>query len=162
MRIVDMSKVLLRLGFVAALTMLPACGAEVNRSWETLVETLKPGRKVVVVQHTRKQAEGKVLSLTNESLTVQVSRQPLTVQREDVFRVRIADIRRRNTLIGMAIGAATGAIIWGVAGRDNQNVGGYALGGAILGVGPGAAVGGSVPTGSPLYEAPGGLKKSGP
>ena len=150
-------------GLAAVLLTPSVYSAEVNRSWETLVETLKPGRKVVVVQHSRKQAEGKVLSLTTKSITVQVSRQPLTVQREDVFRVRIADIRRRNTLIGMAVGAATGAVIWGLAGRDNYSgpPGGYAVFGAILGVGPGAAVGGSVPIGLPLYEAPGGLRKSG-
>ena len=158
-----MKRTLLLSGLTAALLTPAAYSAEVNRSWETLVETLKPGRKVVVVQHGRKQAEGKMLSLTNESITVQVSRQPLTVQREDVFRVRIADIRRRNTLVGMAVGAATGAVIWGLAGRDNYGsgpIGGYALFGAILGVGPGAAVGGSVPIGVPLYEAPGGLRKS--
>ena len=148
-------------GLAAALLTPAAYSAEVNRSWETLIETLKPGRKAVVVQHSRKQAEGKVLSLTGESITVQVGRQPVTVQRDDVFRVRIADIRRRNTLIGMAVGAATGAIIWGVAGRDNHRVGEYALAGSILGVGPGAAVGGSVPIGVPLYETPGGLRKSG-
>ncbi len=101
-------KMTLLLSELAATLFLPAVyGAEVNRSWETLVETLKPGVKVVVVQHSRKQAEGKVLSLMGESITVQVSRQPVTVQRDDVFRVRIADIRRRNTLIGMAVGAAT-------------------------------------------------------
>jgi len=150
------------LSWLAAALLTPAAySAEVNRSWETLIETLKPGLKAVVVQHSRKQAEGKVLSLTGESITVQVGRQPVTVQRDDVFRVRIADIRRRNTLIGMAVGAATGAIIWGVAGRDNHRVGEYALAGSILGVGPGAAVGGSVPIGVPLYEAPGGLRKSG-
>jgi len=65
---------------------------------DVLVETLKPGRTVVVVQHSRKQAEGKLLSLTAESITLQVGGQPLTVQRDDVFRVRIANIRRRNTL----------------------------------------------------------------
>jgi hypothetical protein len=152
------------LSALAAALLTPAAySAEVNRSWETLVETLRPGRKAVVVQHSRKQAEGKVLSLTNESITVQMSGQPLTVQREDVFRVRIANIRRRNTLIGMAVGAATGAVIWGLAGRDNSSgpFGGYTLFGAMLGAGPGAAVGGSIPIGSPLYEAPGGLRRSG-
>ena len=156
-----MKRALLLSGLAAALMSPGVYGAEVNRSWDTLVETLKPGRKVVVVQHSRKQAEGKVLALTGDSITVQVGRQPVTVQRDEVFRVRIADIRRRNTLIGMAVGAATGAIIWGVAGRDNHRVGEYAFIGSILGVGPGAAVGGSVPIGVPLYEAPGGLRKSG-
>jgi len=153
-------RTLLLSGLAAALLTPAVHGAEVNRSWETLIETLKAGQKVVVVQHSRKQAEGRVLALTGDSITVQVSRQPVTVPRDDVFRVRIADIRRRNTLIGMAIGAAAGAIIWGVAGRDNHRVGEYAFVGSILGVGPGAAVGGSVPIGVPLYEAPGGLRKS--
>jgi hypothetical protein len=152
---------LLEFGLTAALMILPAFGAEVNRSWETLVETLKPGRKVVVVQHSRKQAEGKVLSLTNESITVQVGRQPLTVQRDDVFRVRIANIRRRNTLIGVAVAATIGAVIFGPAGKNNFNPGREALVGGILGAGAGAMAGGSLPIGSPLYEAPGGLKKSG-
>ena len=148
--------------WLAAALLTPAAySAEVNRSWETLIETLKPDRKVVVVQHSRKQAEGKVLSLTGESVTVQVGRQPVTVQRDDVFRVRIADIRRRNTLIGMAVGAGIAALIFGPAGKDNYAPGREALVGAILGVGPGAAVGGAISIGSPLYEAPGGLRKTG-
>lgn len=149
-------------GLVFAVLAPAVHAAEVNRSWDVLVETLKPGRSAVVIQQNRKQVEGKVLSLGPESITVRVRGQPLTVVREEVFRVRYANIRRRHTLIGMAVGAATGAIIWGLAGRDNRDVGGYALGGAILGVGPGAAVGGALPIGVPQYEAPGGLRKSKP
>ena len=151
---------LLKFGLIAALTMLPTSGAEVNRSWETLVETLKPGRKVVVVQHSRKQAEGKVLSLTTESITLQVSRQPLSVQRADVFRVRVADVRRRNTLIGLALGAAVAGGL-GYAIEDFYR-GFAATIGAGVGAGIGAAAGGVIPIGKPLYEAPGGLKKAGP
>ena len=77
-------------GLAAALLTPALFGAEVNRSWETLVATLKPGRKVTVVQHSRKQAEGKLLNLTGESITVQAGAQPLTIQRDDVFRVRVA------------------------------------------------------------------------
>jgi hypothetical protein len=155
-----MSRVLLRVGFVGVLTILPAFGAEVNRSWETLVETLKPGRKVVVVQHSRKQAEGKVLSLTNESITVQVGRQPLTVQRDDVFRVRVANIRRRNTLIGLALGAA---VAGGLGYTLEDFYRGFAATvGAGVGAGIGAAAGGVIPIGKPLYEAPGGLKRARP
>ena len=83
----------LKFGLTAVLIILPAFGAEINRSWETVVETLKPSRKVVAVQHSRKQAEGKGLVLTSDSITVPMSRQPVTVQRDDVFRVRIADIQ---------------------------------------------------------------------
>ena len=142
-----------KLSLLVAVAVLPVC-AEVNQSWQALVETLKPDRKVVVVQHSRKQAEGKLLSLTGESITVRVSGQPLTIQRDDVFRVRIANIRRRNTLLGMAIATGVGALV----GYKN---GGVAFAGAIMSVGPGAAVGGALPIGKPLYEAPGGLKKAG-
>jgi len=149
---------LLKLGLLAAVAMLPA-GAEVNRSWEKLVESVKVGKSVVVKRTNSVQVEGKLLAIGADSITVRWKKKPEVIMREDVFRVRYANIRRRNTLLGMAIGAGTGAIIWGLAGRDNRNVGGYALGGAVLGVGPGAAVGGAMPIGAPLYEAPGGLKK---
>ncbi len=154
-----MSKVLLRVGFMAALTMLPAFGAEVNRSWETLVETLKPGRRVVVVQHSRKQAEGEMLSLTGESITVEMRGQALQVPRDDVFRVRIADIRQKRTLIGLGIGAAVGVISGLNLGTKSHGTSAVVLGGLFGGIG--AAAGGAIPIGKPLYEAPGGLKKSG-
>jgi len=146
-------------GLVTLLMVPAAYSADVNRSWDTLVETLKTGRRVVVVQHNRKQAEGKLLSLTNESITVQVRGQPLAVPREDVFRVRIADIRARNTAIGMGIGTVAGAVIYVLGTNADPAI--SAMIGAILGVGPGAAVGGAMPIGKPLYEAPGGLRKSG-
>ena len=86
--------------------------------------------------------------------------QPVAIPREDVYRVRIANIRRKHTLLGMAIGAGVGAVIWAIAGRDNVNNGWYPVAGMVFGVGPGAAVGGSLPIGEPLYEAPGGLRKN--
>ena len=154
-----MKSTLSKLGLMLVLTMLPTRGAEANHSWETLVETLKPGRIVVVVQHSRKQVEGKVLSLTSESINVQVSGQPVTVQRDDVFRVRIANIRRRNTLIGMALGAAVAA---GLGYTIEDFYRGFAATiGAGVGAGIGAAAGGAIPIGTPLYEAPGGLKQVG-
>ena len=153
-----MSKVS-RVGLLAALAMLPAFGAEVNRSWETLVETLKPGRRVVVVQHSRKQAEGEMLSLTGESITVQMRGQALQVPRDDVFRVRIADIRQKRTLIGLGIGAAVGVISGLNLGTKSHGTSAVVLGGLFGGIG--AAAGGAIPIGKPLYEAPGGLKKSG-
>ena len=144
---------------LAALTMLPAFGAEVNRSWETLVETLKPGRRVVVIQHSRKQAEGEMLSLTGESITVQMRGQALQVPRDDVFRVRIADIRQKRTLIGLGIGAAVGVISGLNLGTKSHGTSAVVFGGLFGGIG--AAAGGAIPIGKPLYEAPGGLKKSG-
>ena len=147
-------------GLAAALLTPALFGAEVNRSWETLVETLKPGRLVVVVQHSRKQAEGELLTLTGESITVQVGAQPLTIQRDEVFRVRVAEIRMKRSLIGLGIGAAAGVVFGANLGSRRHGLSAMAFGG-ILG-GTGVAAGAAIPIGNPLYEAPGGLKKSGP
>jgi len=159
---------LLKLGLLAAVAMLPAGAAEVNHSWEQLMQTLQPGKKVVVTQMTGKKVEGKLSSLTGESITLArrklVSQRPdkyeddpVTVDRGDVFRVRPADIRMRHTLIGMAIGAGVG-VVWGSKlGDINRGISVAILGG--LGTGIGAAAGGGLPIGAPLYEAPGGLKR---
>jgi len=151
---------LLNLGLLAAATMLPAGAAEVNHSWETLEQTLRPGRRVVVTQMNGRRAEGKLLSLSPEAIAVTVNDRPVSIPREDVFRVRIADIRQRHTLIGMAIGAGVG-VIWGAnLGDFNRGLSAVVLGG--IGTGVGAAAGGALPIGAPLYEAPGGLKKKTP
>jgi len=155
-----MKGTVLKLGLLAAVAMLPAGAAEVNHSWETLVQTLKPGKTVVVTQMNGKKAEGKLLSLSEEAIAVSDSGQPVSIQREDVFRVRIANIRQRHTLIGMAIGAGVG-IVWGSQlGDINRGISVAVMGG--LGTGIGAAAGGALPIGAPLYEAPGGLKRKAP
>ena len=76
--------------------------------------------------------------------------QPTVVQRPDVFRVRIAATRMRHTLIGMAIGAGVG-VVWGAnLGDRRRGLSVVVLGG--LGAGVGAAAGGVLPIGSPLYQ----------
>ena len=148
-----MKGTLLKLGLLAAVTMLPA-GAEVNRSWEKLAESVKVGKSVVVKRTNSVQVEGKLLAIGADSIAVQWKKKPEVILREDVLRVRYANIRRRNTLLGMAIGAGVMAA-WGA--KNGQD---WALfSAAVFGVGPGAAVGGALPIGAPLYEAPGGLKK---
>lgn len=147
----------LGLGSLAAVLLTATLfGAEVNRSWETLVSTLKPGRRVVVVHHSRKQAEGKVVHLTGESISLEVLDQPLTIKRDDVFRVRIAGTRSKRSLIGLGVGAAAGVAFGANLGSRPHGTSAAALG-AIFG-GIGAAAGAAFPVGRPLYEVPGGLK----
>jgi len=159
---------MLKVGLLAAIATLPAGAAEANHSWEQLVQTLQPGKRVVVTQMNGKKVEGKLSSLTEESVTVArrklISQHPdkyeedsVTLERGDVFRVRFADIRMRHTLIGMAIGAGVG-VVWGSKlGDINRGISVAVMGG--LGTGIGAAAGGALPIGAPLYEAPGGLKR---
>jgi hypothetical protein len=155
-----MSRGWLLSGLAATLLTTALLGAEVNRSWATLVATLKPGRTIVVLQHSRKQAEGKLLTLTGESITVQAGGQPLTIQRDEVFRVRVAGIRMKRSLIGLGIGAAAGVAFGANLGSRRHGLSAVAFGGIFGGIG--AAGGAAIPIGNPLYEDPGGLKKSGP
>ena len=152
-----MKGALLKLGLLAAVVVLPAGAAEVNRSWEKLAESVTVGKSVVVKRTNSVQVEGKLLAIGADSITVRWKGKPEVIARVDVFRVRYANIRRRNTLLGMAIGAGAMAVI--AASRSSYDRGLNALAGAVAAVGPGAAVGGVWPIGKPLYEAPVGSKK---
>jgi len=148
----------LKLGLLAAVTMLPAGAAEVNHSWETLAESVTVGKSVVVKRMNSIQVEGKLLAIGADSITVRWKKKPEVISREDVFRVRYANIRRRNTLLGMAIGAGAGAVLGGATSKYNRDLNalaGAAMGGLMLG----PIAGGVWPIGKPLYEASVGLKK---
>jgi hypothetical protein len=125
------------------------------------MQSLQPGRTVVVTRMSSAQMEGKLLAITAESISVTWHGQPQVVPREDVYRVRMANIRRQHTLIGMAIGAAAGAVIGGVAmATDKSKIGPNSIGLAALlfggiGAGIGAGVGGVLPIGPPLYQVAG-------
>ncbi len=156
-----MERTVLKVGLLAALAAPPAGAAELNRSWEKLVESVTVGKSVVVKLTTSGlQEEGKLLSISAESITLRLDGKPVTIPRKDVFRVRYANIRRKHTLLGMAIGVGIAASWAVLSGRDNHphQYGGRAVIGAIVGVGPGAAVGGALPIGPPLYEAPVGVR----
>lgn len=149
---------LMRFGLLIAAAMLPA-SAEVNQSWQQLMETLKPGRKIVVTQMNGKKVEGKLVSLAEEVITVaeQYRDAAVAVAREDVFRVRIADTRQKRTLIGLGIGTAAGVVFGSQLGSRRHGLSAVVFGGLFGGIG--AAGGGAIPIGAPLYEAPGGLKR---
>jgi uncharacterized protein YcfJ len=153
-----MKGTLLNMGLLAAVAVLPAGAAEVNHSWETLVESVTVGKSVVVKRMDSVQVEGKLLAIGADSITVRWKKKPEVISREDVFRVRYANIRRRNTLIGMAIGAGAGAVLGAATSkysRDLNALAGAATGGLVLG----PITGGVWPIGKPLYEASVGLKK---
>lgn len=150
-----MSLQLLEFGLLAAIAVLPA-NADVNQSWEKLVQTVKVGKSVVVKSMNSIQIEGKLLAIGADSITVEYSEQRYVFVREEVLRVRYAKIRRNHALIGMVIGgAAVGTFVGKVAYMANGKSGaaGGATGGAIVGLGLGAAVGAALPIGPPLYEA---------
>jgi len=143
-------------GWVAIL-IAPALanGAEPNRSWDTLVQSVTPGRSVVVTKMTSAAVEGKLLEITADSIAVRWHGSKEIIRKDDVFRVRIANLRRRHTLLGLAggaaAGAAMGAAVGGSSSGGSAGIGAAAFALASLGVG--ALVGGVLPIGDPLYEA---------
>jgi hypothetical protein len=148
-------------GSLTAVLLTPTLlGAEVNRSWDTLVAKLKPGSRVVVVQHSGKQAEGNLLNITGETITLRAGDRPLTIQRDEVFRMRVAGTRTKRSLIGLGVGAAAGVAFGANLGSRRHGLSAVAFGGILGGIG--AAAGAAIPIGSPLYEAPTGLRKIGP
>jgi hypothetical protein len=163
-RFVAVGLVLLLCAPLAAQPQKPDKAEDVNRSWEKLVETLRPGETVEVTWMTGKKANGKVLSLALESITVEggdVARDPTreeTISRNDVFRVRICGSRRLHALLGMVIGAVGGGAGLGAKYKSPGQKGEYGVGfgvfvGAVLGGGAGLAVGAALPPTPPLYEA---------
>ncbi len=142
----------LRILIVSLAPVLAFCG-EVNRSWDALMQSVKPGKTVVVTRMNSAQVEGKLLSISAESITVNWHKQPQVVQREDVYRVRIANRRRWQTLAGMAVG---GGALAAIAGARSGDLGpaGTALG-AGFGALVGAGVGALLPIGNPLFQREG-------
>ena len=150
-----MRRKVLEFGLLAAIAVLPA-NADVNQSWEKLVETVKVGKSVAVKRMNSVQIEGKLLAISADSITVEDHEQRYVFAREDVLRVRYAKIRRKHVLIGMGIGAAAmGVFIGRIAHMTNGTSGAVAgaAGGAVPGLGLGAAVGAALPIGAPLYKA---------
>ena len=144
---------------LAAILLIPlaAPGAEVNTSWETLAGTAKIGRKIVITRMNSASLEGKLVSVGDQSITIQQRDGNQAIPRADVFRVRY--VRGGHPpLLGALIGAATGAIgLWAAdratsdKPRANEAVGlGMVLGGAA-----GAIVGACVPEGATLFQVPG-------
>jgi hypothetical protein len=131
-------------------------GAQPGSCWHCLIERLRIGKDVVVNTKSAVQLEGRLLDVAAESITLRIHGKPLEIAREDVFRVRYADIRRKNTLVGLVTGAGVGClggllIVWLVGDGGNAGAGCLSIG--IIGLATGSAAGGSVPIGEPLYEA---------
>jgi hypothetical protein len=147
-----MNSVLLK-WFLIGTVPAAALAGEPNRSWEVLMQSLEPGRSVVVTRMTSAHVEGKLLGITSDTITVKWHGKPEVLQREEVYRVRFANIRRTHTLSGMLLGAAIGAVFGAavVAGYRGEGACGFAL----AGVGVGAGVGGAMPIGAPLYQVAG-------
>ena len=136
------------------LTPPAALGAEINHSWDALVGVVKTGSKIVVTRVNSATLEGKLVSIDDQSITLQQRGGKQSIERTDVYRIRYA--RTGHPVIyGALIGAAVGALsLWAVDRRSTHPTADEAVGfGIILGPPAGAIVGAVLPHGAPLYEA---------
>ena len=132
-----------------------------TRDWSGL-KTVISGSKLVIKLKSGKTVEGKLSGVSETALSLSVSGKPLDLSREEilsVYQVR-GKSAKKPTLIGLGVGAATGAAI-GVAGGDDdgfflsrpQAAAAFGILGAAVGAIAGFAIGKSGHKRVLIYEA---------
>jgi hypothetical protein len=143
-----------------AMSMLAAAAAAQaqEHAWDSL-KGLRAGERIQVVDQKLKSQDGSFASLSNESITFQVGKDAVVIQRADVLRIssRERSHRLRNTFIGLGIGIGAGAAAAGAmvaSGGEIAITGGAAAGGVLAAGGIGAGIGAAIPAGRPtIYRA---------
>jgi len=113
-----------------AVTALLVASIDVNaqtnlNDWSRL-SSLTTGSKVSVKLKDGKSVEGKVSGVSDAALSLTVKNKPLDLKREDVLSVQqvVKKSATKSTLIGLAVGTGTGALIGGIA-DASVNDGGF-------------------------------------
>ncbi len=140
------------------LTMLPYSLFAQSDSWDNLRQ-LRPGEKIQVVDMKLKSVDGGFAAYSEEAISVRVGRDEVSVPRTQVFSVKKQERshRGRNVLLGLAIGAAGGAVAGVVKGatyHEKGETGVFMLVYTPIGAGIGAVGGACVPSGEvTVYRA---------
>ena len=121
--------------------------------WNNLRQ-VRIGDKVEVVRHNLGKHKGKVLAWTEESISLRLKNQDVTIPREEVYRVTLLskNHRLRNSMIGMGLGFLAAVAV--VASRPEETSTYNALARAPVLIGIGAGVGAAFPSHPTLYRAP--------
>ncbi len=161
------SRLVIAIGLVGCLLALPLADAIASQQaqlpaepaisdWDNL-RRLRAGDKVELVRMNLSKQKGTVLAWTEEAISLRIKGQDVTIPREDVYRVTwlSKSHRARNAWIGMALGAAAGAVIGAVSANSSDFIPeGFVCAGVLLGAGAGAGVGAAFPSHPTLYRAP--------
>ena len=146
---------------VAALVLLgglfPAFGQETAiRRWDNL-RSLRQGEKIDVVDQNLKKYRGNFAAFSDAAISLRVGQDRLSVDRESVLRVtsREESKRRRNALLGAAIGVAAGLTTGAIYCHGDCDLArgvawGYPM---IMGAGLGGGLGALVPSRPTVYRA---------
>jgi len=122
-----------------------ACSQEFSL-WQGL-EALESGHKIRVETAKGKQT-GTLVRLSDDAITFHSGRVgEVTIPRSEVTRVfaQSDSHRVRNTVIGLAVGAAIGAVLYGTIGQLFRNEGAESAGFLGVPIGVGTAIGAALP-----------------
>ena len=121
-----------------------------QESWENLRQ-LRPGDDIEVVDVHMKSHLGRFASYTEEAIAFGHPGHEMIVARKDVASVkRRQSHRRRNALVGLAIGAVCGLAVGTIKGKTYHEQGETPVFIAVwtpIGAGVGAAAGAALPSG---------------
>lgn len=120
-------------------------------SWESLRQ-LRPGEDIEVVDLRMKSHRGRFADYTPDSIALRSQGRDLRVARTEVASVkrRSQPHRRRNTLLGLTIGAASGLAVGAIRGKTYHEQGETGVFISVwtpIGAGIGGAVGAALPSG---------------
>ena len=127
-------------------------------SWSNLGR-LRVGQKIDVVDMKLKAVAGNFSAVTDDAISLLAGKDQITIPRADVLSVknRAASHRRRNTLLGLAIGAAGGVAAGVIAGArtgEDGEIPVFLIVTTPIGAGIGGVVGAVLPAGQvTVYRA---------
>ena len=120
-----------------------------EQSWDNLGQ-LRAGEAIQVVDANMKSYTGDFAAYTQESISLRQDGREITISRAEVASVkrRGESHRRRNVLLGLAIGAAGGLAVGGIQGKTYHETGETPVFMAVwtpVGAGIGAVTGAVLP-----------------
>jgi hypothetical protein len=116
--------------------------------WEALKD-LHTGKKIVVLETTMRSLEGKFVSVSDETINLDVAGQQVSIKRQNVARVSSKGHRVRNTVLLTIVGLLGGAYIGHTQDTPTNTRDGI---GAVIGGVAGGVGGALIPTGKTYYR----------
>ena len=135
------------------LAMVPfiVFGQSTEDAWSNL-SRLRAGQKIEVVDMKLKPVAGNFTAFSEGAITLLVGKDQVSIARANVFSVKNRGIshRRRNTLLGLGIGAAAGLAIGAIKGaayHEEGEIPVFLMVSTPIGAGIGGALGAALPAG---------------
>jgi hypothetical protein len=101
------------------LTMLVASPLAAQTSGERIPDTVKKGLTVSIIDDQGRQIDGRVESVSEETIRVSLRKKSEEVRLDRVVRIDRPDSLRNGALIGLGFGVANAAILVGFAGQSD-------------------------------------------